>query len=629
VSCALAAIAAALVTAGAPARAGPGASLGIRAEPASLALGRGARAAIVVDADGDAAPTLSASVGRIEGVRPIAGGGYVGSYLPPREAYPQVAIVTAMTADRFGWVALPLVGRGIATARAPPGASIQVTIGAATFGPVRADGRGEARVPVIVPPGVRFAYHRDEPLDLRIPPTLHVHLAAGRSEVPADATAEVPVVAVAVASDGSPRAGAPLEIFATHGEIELAEVAAGTFAGIWRVPAGAPGVVIATARLLDEPGPSSAIRLSRPVGAPARIEIAGAPARASAEDDVPVTLRLGVTDAVGNPVAVEPRVETTVGSVSGPVALGAGAWEAKLAFPREIGSARRAEVTVRAAGLEERIAIDRVGGAPTRLAVASEASALVADGGAETRVRVTALDRFGNAVVIPAPHVEVTRPAAVGAEADDSSWVFRYRPRRAREDAAEVLSIRAGALESIARIALVAPERRLAIAPKLGVGVTTGGVRPSYAAAEASYWTAALGGRLGVALELGWLVHERTDAVTAGALAVPVHGHARYVPLVATAWWREPLGVRSFVWAGLGAGVAHVASEVSVGSQVPSIESGLVPTAHASLAWGLRVGHVVPFVELRALRHGDPGFDSLVGSLTALSASAGFRYDVY
>lgn len=622
---ALAATVAVLLSAAAAAEPPP--PIAVRAEPATLTLGRGATARLVLDVGTEEAPVPSASAGRIEGLRALEGGRFEATYVAPLEAHPQVAIVAVTAGDRFGWVAIPLVGRGLALARSSPGAAIEVTIGDTTFGPVRADRSGVARVPVVVPPGVGFAYHRGEPLDLRVPPTLHVHLAAARLVLAADAGAEIPVFAAAVAPDGSPRAGAPVEVSATAGEVSLAEVAPGTFAGAWRLPAGAAGEATATIRLADEPGPAGTVAVSRPAGAPARLAIDGAPARLSADDEAPVALRIAVTDAAGNPVAAEPDVEATAGTVTGPLAAGPGLWTAALAPPE--GRARRVELTVRAAGLEERVAIDVAAGAPVRLEVVPDAPVLVADGAAEARVRVSARDRFGNPAVVPAPEVEATRRASVAAEPDGAGWVLRYRPRRAREDASELLSVRAGALSSSARIAIVAPERRVAVAPRLGLALTTGGVRASYAGAEAAYRTRVADGRLALALELGWLVHERTDDGSAGAVAVPVHGRARYAPLLASAWWRQALGARSVAWAGLGAGIAQVASEVAAGDQPAIVESGVVPAAHASVAFGAQLGHGAPFLELRALWQGDPGFESLSGALSLVSVSVGYRYDAY
>lgn len=621
--------AAALLLVASATRAEPGEALAVHAEPATLLLRHDARATVFVDSGTSSPPTLSASVGRIEDVLPLGDGRYAASYVPPSEAYPQVALVIAMTGERFGHVAIPLVGRGLAVARASPGASIQVTIGEASFGPVRADRRGEARVPVVVPPGVRFAYHRGEPLDLKVPPTLHVHLAAARAEVPADAAADVPLALVALAPDGSPRAGAPLEVSATQGAIELVEVSPGAFAGRWRLPAGAAGVASATARLRDEPGPSITAAVSRPAGAPARFEIAGAPARVSVEDDGPLRLGVSVTDAAGNPVSTALRVETTFGTASEPVAVGPGAWEVSLAFPRTLGTARCAALTFRAAELEERVELALVPGAPVRLAIAQDVPALVADGRAASRIRVSALDRFGNVAPVPPPVVEVTRPALVSADADDATWIVGYRPHRARQDAAEVVSIRSGALESSARITLVAPERRVSVAPRLGLGLTTGGVATPYAGAEASYSPQALAGRVAFSVELGWVGHERTDSATVGGVELDVRGRARYAPLLASAWWREPLGGRFLGWAGVGGGVAPVSSEVSAGTQDALVGSGLATAAHVSLAIARRVGHGAPFLELRALRLGPPGLDAFDGALTVLSFSAGYRYDAY
>lgn len=600
----------------------------LRARPAALVLGAGARAFLEVDAP-HGPPSITASVGRVESVRLVGEGRYRAEYVPPPAAYPQVGIVSAVSGGQAAWVAIPLVGHGIATARSRPGAAIRVTIGAAVFGPVRADASGEARVPVDVPPGVRFAYHGDRPLDLGIPETLHLHLAVGRDDAPADAGHEVPIWVFAVTAGGAPRARAPVSVHVTQGAVEdLREVGPGTLAGTWRLPPGRPEPAVATARLADEARVTPDVVLARPAGAPARlaVAVAGSPL----EPGEARVVRVEVSDAAGNPLDVAPRLEASLGTLSGPTRAGAGIWEATLAVPRELRGEKRVELVARAARAEERVALPLASATAARLVVAADRDALVADGRAEARLRVEVLDRFGNVVDVPSPELAPARRASVSTERDaDGAWIVRYRPARARTGTAEVVAVQAGGMAGTARLLLAAPERRLSVAPKLGFAASTGGLRSALLAVEAALRLPLRSGRLGGALELGTFAHDRTDVVSAGAGSLEVHGRARYLTLLASARWREPLGARLSLVGDAGGGLAHLRGDVAAGSAPASRTSRAVVALHAAAGLGLRLGPGAALLEARVARFGDPAREALRGPLTLLTLAVGYRYDAY
>ena len=606
-----------------------GGGLSVRAQPDRLVLGPDARAAIEIEGVGDSPTSLTVNVGRVERLRPAGAGRFVADYVPPAERHPQVAIVAASAGGAWGWTSIPLVGRGLAVARSAPHARIRVTIGDAAFGPVRADASGEARVPVVAPPGARFAYQRDKPLDLNVPPVLHVHLALGRPEAPADAAHDLPLRAFVVAPSGAPRGVAPLRVEVSEGRVvDLAEIAPGSWAGTWRLAPGRAGVARASAGLADEPGLKAVAQVQRAAGSLARLSVQSTDARVAA--DGAVLLRVIATDAGGNPVETAPEVEVTLGELSKLVRVGPGTWEARLAVPPRVGAIRRLQLVARAGAVEGRTEIEVSAGPPVELEVSSEPAALVADGGAAARVHVRLRDRFGNPAEGAAPEVVATRRADIAAEPDGpGAWVVRYRPPRAREDRAETLSVRAGGLEGAARVAIVAPERRLGLAPKLGLAVSAGGLRAPYGAVEATYRSPLLAGRLAFGLELGGFVHDRTDAAQVGDVALAIHGRARYLPALCTARWEVRVGERQALWAGAGGGLAHVRSEVSANGGPVAVEQGIVPVVHGGAGWALRSRHGGPFVEARVARHGDPQFDALRGSLTVVLGALGYRYDAY
>lgn len=601
----------------------------LRARPDRLVLGPKASAVIEIEGAGASPPTVTVNVGRIERLRPAGAGRFVADYLPPPEQYPQVAIVAARAGDAWGWTALPLYGRGVAIARSSPHARIRVAIGDASFGPVTADATGEARVPVIAPPGTRFAYHRDQPLDLEVPPVVHVHLALGRPEAPADSAHDVPLRAFVVAPSGAARAGAPLRIVVSEGRlVELAETAPGSWAGTWRLEPGRAGLASATGTLADEPGPAAVVQLPRMAGAIARLSVQPAAARAAADEAV--LLRVVAADAAGNPVDEAPVVEATLGELSRPVPVAPGTWETRLAVPPRIGAIRRVQLVARAGAVEGRAELGVAAGPAAALEVSADpAAALVADGAAAARLRVLLRDRFGNPADAAGPPEVAGGRGDIAAEPDGpGAWTIRYRPRRARENRTEILAVRSGGLASEAQLAIVAPERRLGLAPKVGLAASPAGLRAPYGAVEAAYRSRWLAGRLALALEVGRFVHERTDAARVGEVGLSVHGRARYLPALGTARWEARLRAHQ-LWAGVGGGLAHVRSEVSIDGGGAALEQGFVPVVHATAGWGLRMGHSGPFVEARVARHGDPGFETLRGSLTVIVGALGYRYDAY
>ncbi len=628
----LAARALVLVALAGAARADVNASVVVSAEPAALVVETDLRATLNIEVGTEVTPSVTASVGRVENVRALGGGRFTADYLPPREAYPQVAIVAVLSGERCGWTSIPLVGQGVAIARSVPGSPILVTIGEASFGPVVADARGEARVPVVVRPGVRFAYHRGKALDLKIPPTPRVHLLAARTAAPADAAQEVALFAFAVTPGGMPQPGARVKVSVTEGIVEpLAEIAPGTFAASWRLAPGRAGDAIATARLADDPAPASTAAVARPPGTPARLALEPSRTRVTAGEDALVALRIEVTDAAGNAVEAEPRVEATFGTVSVPVPAGPGRWDAKLSVPGALEPSRRSEVVARVGPLEHRVILELAPGLPEHLSLEPEATTVVADGRTQSRIRVRVSDRFGNDVSpADAPEVQATRGAQVATEGDArAGWAVRYRPGRTREAATEVLSVRTGALAASARFELLVPERRVTVAPTLGVAAAAGGLRSVYVGAQVGYWTTRFAGRLGLGGDIATFVQDRTDSAPVGARASEVHGRSRYVPVLASLRWRERLAPDQAAWASLGAGLAYVSAAVSAAGTPTQEQAGLVPALQASAAWGRRLGPGMPFCEVRLSWHADPHFDVLRGSLAVFTFALGYVHDAF
>jgi hypothetical protein len=156
---------------------------------------------------GTGLPRLFASVGTLAFTGAIQDdeGRLTARYVLPAGRFPQVAVLAAETAGGCrAMVALPLRAPASPAFRTDPGASVTVRVAERDFGPVTADDRGEVRVPVVVPPGVRLALARstnaggkisEQPLDLAPPPFPRVLVLAPASLVAGD-TRELAVAGV-------------------------------------------------------------------------------------------------------------------------------------------------------------------------------------------------------------------------------------------------------------------------------------------------------------------------------------------------------------------------------------------------------------------------------------------------
>jgi len=152
---------------------------------------------------------VAVSVGQIVAIERISPTTVLATYLPPATAFPQVALAL------FEWLPpagpprhllwrCPLRARTNFPIRTSSGATVTVTIGADTFGPVRADREGRVILPLDVPPGIpggiaraidRYGNTRETAVELSPPPfAKSVSLAAESVEPGSDITAFVAAV---------------------------------------------------------------------------------------------------------------------------------------------------------------------------------------------------------------------------------------------------------------------------------------------------------------------------------------------------------------------------------------------------------------------------------------------------
>jgi len=599
--------------------------LTLAATPNTLRLAEGSRATLRI-VGGSEPPTLAASVGRIELLRETSSGVYEAEYVPPESLDPQIAFVTAISADGFGWTPIALSGVRDVVVAARPGTPVSVTVEDQAFGPVPADGLGRATVRVVVPPGTRTARYGKQRLDLGVPDMSLVHVFLSSTTADATTATELTVGALTVTERSRPIAGAPITLAASEGTLSSAvEVEPGLFEAHWSLDPGQIGEARVTARRRDRPASVATAALERVPGSPRSIaiEVDKDQLVAGEGDVVAVTAR--VFDVAGNTTESPMTISVDPGVVLEWDRTGRGRYDGRVQVPRRRPAWQHLEIRVAASRqLSARRTVPLLPGPPRQIRIESPAE-LQADGRPH-ELRIGVLDRNGNRVeVAEAPAVTARRGTVAPAiRAAPGAYRLEYRPPLAAEDFEDVVRAQVGSVAEEARFRVRALGGGLILAPKVGFVTGSGGLGSPSGGVEVGLWTGALGPSLGLVLE-GWVYSlSRSDSLQDLELETEV----RSLALEASLAWRRPLG-GWMLWLGAGGGAVYGSSQVSgTGTSGSLSDTFWAPAANASLGLGRPLGPGVPFGEVRFGWQADPGYGLVRGSVQSLAFNVGYRFDV-
>jgi hypothetical protein len=595
------------------------AAITFAAEPPRVQLGETGRVHLRIAAP--AGLRLSASTGRIEGLRESSPGNWTADYLPPEESIPQIAIVAALSGAEVGFLALPLWGQGDAVVRTRAGARIEVEIGDQRFGPAVADSTGTAVVPVDVPPGVHAARHGRELIDLHVPVSRTVHVVLDREAAAADHEEHVRALLFAVTADGKPRTDARFEVHASRGTAgDPSARSPGIYELDWTVPAGAAGSTSISAALADAPQliAQAALRLEAGVAASLKLDADRARAVAGAGG---FSVRATSRDAAGNPSSELLRFETTLGTVT------ASGGEARIELPSSFAGATDVRVTVRPKNREQpfaQLSLPLAAAEPASARIDLPAQRAFADGQSPVRLRLRIADRFGNPVADARPMVAVdagtlgaAQPAGGGAY--ETSWV----PPVSREHTQASVAVSAGAAEGRAQLDLLPRVPRLALGVRAGALSNFSGLNSPVAGVEAAWRTNRWGPELALSADVTYALQNAGAATT----SVGAHTHTDYLTTAIGLSWRIAVAPGVRCWVGAGPLLEAVFSRSTLaGSQQNA--ATMVLGFHASAGVEKRMGNGAPFAELRASTTNDPALSNLSGSLSAFALSLGYRFEL-
>ena len=287
----------------------------------------------------------TASTGTLGRARRIAPGRFVANYRPPRKYYPQIAIIAAgaRLGDQplVGWRPLQLWGKGEAQVRGAPNRDVTVLINKRRFGPVRANANGIASVPVIVPPGVRFGMARGERVDLKLPRDTPLHLLVTPPNVSGDRGQPIDVYVFATDDRGRPRDEPRPSLLAFGRPATVKRARPGAWYRRLSVPPGQPAKLELSATLPGVEAARATATVSRGIGQATALRIEP-PGKVGPS---PVTIRVHVTDGIGQPVQAALTGSADAGRLEAFVERRPGLYEA-LYRPPTTPSSRTGELRI-------------------------------------------------------------------------------------------------------------------------------------------------------------------------------------------------------------------------------------------------------------------------------------------
>jgi hypothetical protein len=597
-------------------------ALALSADPAQLRLGRDARARLRVEAP--LQPVLTASVGRVEEIRRTAEGAYEADYIPPDEQLPQIAIISAVAGEEVAFIAIPLSAEGDAVVKTRPGGRISVRIGSEVFGPVIADQRGKAMVPVVVPPGVHEAHHGKRAIRLDVPPSRTLHVAFGPAGS-ADKPQTIPVYVVVVTAQGAPRRGAAIRLRASRGKLSaLRERAPGLYEASLSLAAGATGEIRASASL----------DASRDFVAEAAIALGGGPADRIAisadrqsvhAEDPRARLHVSARDAFGNIPSDELKFESTAGEVRATPA-GPGEWDLMLSLPPAFAGRDAVEVRVRGSKTRASRELPLLPGPLDSVAFEHPDAAMIADGATSLRIPLRLHDKYGNAVSNPRPELTVDHGRAELEQNGDALYA-NYVPPLLRERTDTFLSARAGAATARARVTLLPEVQTRAFSAKIGALSNLAGFSAPLLGVEGAWRTQRLGPEGVLSLEADYAHRGYSELLRVGATDALGESRVDLLLVHFSAGLRHRFGDRNTLWVSAGPTAAAYWTRVAVTSLPTRRGFAVAPGLQGAIGAERRFRFVVPFFEVRGGWINGSGLPILSGPLRTLTFMGGVRLE--
>ncbi len=618
---------------GAEAARPPQGGIRIQTVPGHLLLGADREAEVRIELEPEATGLeLFASSGEVGPVTQVKPGVFRATYVPPRQRLPLEVILVALargprgTLD--GWSVLPLWGQGEAEVRTRAGAPVTLQVGGQSFGPVHADAKGLARIPVAVPPGVHEAFFGKRRIDLGVPPQPFLHAVAERREVRADRE-ETVVIRLYSLKPGamSPRPG---DFSVSRGTLSApAGLEPGVFLLRWTVPPGPAGSLELKGSVTRDRQGAVHVRLTAVPGPARHFVMRVDHEELVASEEVRVAVEVSARDAAGNPTPAGLRLESDFAGEGALTERQAGEYAGVFHLTPRFGTREQVVLRLLAEGTSAPVLTRTLklrSAAPARVTVQPLQPMLMADGRSEAVWRISVEDRFGNPVREPWPEAMLARElASTLLSKMPGTYELRYVPPAARVDHLSALDVRVGEVHGRGTLQLLRRRPVLLVAPRVGLVTNLGDVLAPSAGLRLEAWPMPQWPAVGLLLDTGYLGFSRTG----GQAAPGFMGRNEWFDTTLAVGLRTLREKGLQGWVAMGPSVARVRSRVMWG-EGPALEEGTwVLGAQAMVGAGLPLVRGQPFLEARFSWFDDPSLRVLRGALWGGGLHVGYRLELF
>lgn len=405
------------------------------------------------ESEGEARPLrVSVNVGAFEEVVRKAPGVYESRFRLPATRYPQVALVAVWRetgpAAPITFLRIPLSGKTTLPVGTRRGAEVSVVVGEEIFGPVKANRRGRAVVPIVVPPGVTEVVARStsgttesqKTVPVDVPPYNRLTLAVTPYLIEADGRASI--TAHVFYDRASPPPIERVVVLAPRGEVTPLSAEKGHYRFRYVPKRGESAAeVTLRARVRGDRRSKAEATLSLGTPIPQRIVVRRAAPGLVADGESRTTVEVLLMDKLGLGVAQRTlTTTTTAGRFTGGKDLGGGRYALTLVGPNGYPASGRAEVTISVSDRPE--VIERLvlpvspAPWPSEAIVSLAPSHPIADGSPFT-LEVLAVDGAGRGFE---EGLTITASAAAVGEVVNAGH-GRYRAEVIPEEGAETVDI--------------------------------------------------------------------------------------------------------------------------------------------------------------------------------------------
>jgi hypothetical protein len=555
---------------------------------------------------------LSVNVGQFSEPTRLGPGKYRATYVPPATRFPQVALVALWRetgADaRIDFLRIPLFGKTRLRVAARPRAEVRARVGIDAFGPVAADRKGRAEVPIHVEPGVQQCA-----VTIR---------EAGGAELAKQVAVEVPpynrltaaLVPHAVVADGRSTVrldvyydlkGARLDperirVTPSAGKVSFERGARGVYTYRYVPPPDVPASnVTFQVTVAGDPAARATAQLSLGLPPPATVLVTGPAQRLRVGSGASGAVSALVVDAAGMGL---PGLEVTATAAGRPLPAatyrGGGLYELPLRAPDLYPAGGVVTVRVHARGTGKAVEgslnlqLDAPP-VPTAITARFVPSQVPADGSTEARLVLEVRDVAGG----PLEHVQLVSLAThgvVGAAQERGNGLYEqaYRPPATLPDGDAAIRVTdaSGSFERRFPIPLRAQGRRLLVGAGAGYTRSPGDASGARGLVEAWLPFGGAVARFGAGLAAAYGTAGKTVSDPGGTLRSRTT--ATFVPVSLRVGWDAYAGRRLTLTIGGGATAALAEFRTSLSGEVAH-GLGLGGFGFGDLAWALGPGQAV------------------------------------